>query len=62
MFWADGTRRNEGYNLIDYSGLFGIAYGTEAPLERPLAERVDGITNGILAAIDVWERTVDGSS
>ena len=51
LFWADGTQRNEGYNLIDYACLFGIGYGTEAPLARPLAERVDGITNGIKAAI-----------
>ncbi|MCA1552859.1 MAG: hypothetical protein LC737_00620 [Chloroflexi bacterium] len=58
LFWADGTQRNEGYNLIDYSCLFGIGYGTEAPLARPLAERVDGITNGILRAIKVWERNV----
>ena len=56
LFWADGTQRNEGYNLIDYSCLFGIGYGTEAPLARPLAERVDGITNGIMAAIRVWEK------
>ena len=55
LFWADGTQRNEGYNLIDYSCLFGIGYGTEAPLARPLAERVDGITHGIQAAIRVWE-------
>lgn len=58
MFWADGTLRQEGYNLIDYSGLFGIAYGTEAPLALPLVERVDGITQGILAAIRVWETTL----
>jgi hypothetical protein len=57
LFWADGTQRNEGYNLIDYACLFGIGYGTEAPLARPLAERVDGITNGIKAAIRVWEQS-----
>jgi hypothetical protein len=56
LFWADGTQRNEGYNLIDYSCLFGIGYGTEAPLALPLAQRVDGITNGIMAAIRVWEK------
>jgi hypothetical protein len=58
LFWADGTQRNEGYNLIDYSCLFGIGYGTEAPLALPLAQRVDGITNGILAAVRVWEQSV----
>ena len=56
LFWADGTQRNEGYNLIDYACLFGIGYGTEAPLARPLAERVDGITEGIKEAIRVWEK------
>ena len=58
LFWADGTQRNEGYNLIDYSCLFGIGYGTEAPLARPLAERVDGITHGIMRAIKIWEKSV----
>jgi hypothetical protein len=61
LFWADGTLRAEGYNLIDYSCLFGIGYGTEAPLARPLAERVDGITHGILRAIKVWEKSVASS-
>jgi hypothetical protein len=58
LFWTRGLLRGEGYNLADYAGLFGIAYGTEAPVHRPLIMRVDGITNGILAAIKVWERTV----
>jgi hypothetical protein len=58
LFWCDGLLRDEGYNLIDYSALFGIGYGTEAPMERPLAMRVDGITNGIKAAIQVWEQMV----
>jgi hypothetical protein len=56
LFWADGIARVEGYNLLDYSPLFGTSYGTEGPLEQPLYTRVDGITNGILAAISVWER------
>jgi hypothetical protein len=56
LFWCNGLLRNEGYNLSDYAGLFGIGYGTEAPMERPLAMRVDGITNGMLAAIRVWEK------
>jgi len=58
MFWTDSLMRNEGYNLSDYASLFGIAFGTEAAMERPLAERVDGLTQGILAAIRVWEQTV----
>jgi len=57
MIWADGLLRNQGYNLIDYAGLFGIGYGTEAPMEQPLAVRADGIVHGIGAAIRVWERT-----
>ncbi len=57
MIWTDSRMRNEGYNLVDYGGLFGIGYGTEAAMERPLAERVDGTTQGILAAIRVWEHT-----
>ena len=58
LFWCDGLLRDEGYNLIDYSALFGIGYGTEAPMERPLAVRVDGITHGIKTAIQVWEQMV----
>jgi len=57
LFWTNGLLRGEGYNLVDYAGLFGIGYGTEAPMVRPLAMRVDGITNGILAAIRVWEQS-----
>ena len=49
--------KNEGHSLITYSHLFGTAYGTEAPMERPLDMRIDGITNGILAAIKVWKKT-----
>jgi hypothetical protein len=43
--------------MLDYSALFGTSYGTEAPLAQPLFDRVDGITNGILAGISVWEQT-----
>lgn len=55
LFWANGLARAEGYNLIDYAALFGTPYGSEAPLEQPLFTRVDGITNGMLASIRVWE-------
>jgi hypothetical protein len=33
-----------------------MGFGTEGPMCRPLAMRVDGITNGILAAVHIWER------
>jgi hypothetical protein len=58
MLWSNSLLRNEGHNLGTYAGLFGIGFGTEAAMERPLAERVDGITHGILAAIRVWEETL----
>ena len=58
LFWLNALLKGEGHNLITYSHLFGIAYGTEAPMAQPLAMRTDGITNGILKAIEVWERTV----
>ncbi len=57
LFWCRGLLRGEGYNLSDYATLFGIGYGTEAPMEQPLAMRVDAITNGMAAAIKVWEET-----
>jgi hypothetical protein len=56
LFWCFGLLRGEGYNLIDYATLFGTGFGTEAPMERPLAMRVDGISHGTLAAIRVWEQ------
>jgi hypothetical protein len=62
MFWSDGLLRGEGYNLGDYAGLFGVGYGTEAPMEQPLSVRVDGIINGIKAAIRVWEQTSQSAS
>jgi hypothetical protein len=58
MFWTRGLQRGEGPNLMDYALNFGIGYGTEGPIHRPLAMRVDGITNGIIAAIKVWEQMV----
>jgi len=58
MFWTNGLLRGEGYNLGDYAGLFGIGFGTEAPVEQPLDMRVDVITHGILAAIEIWEQTI----
>jgi hypothetical protein len=57
MFWANTLQRGEGHNLSTYACLFGIGFGTEAPLSQPLAMRVDGITHGVLAAIKVWEET-----
>jgi hypothetical protein len=56
LFWLEGLRKAEGHNLLTYSALFGVAFGTEAPMEQPLAMRVDGITHGMLRAIEVWER------
>ena len=58
LIWHHGLRRGEGHNLMDYGGLFGIGYGTEAPVARPLAMRVDGLTHGIRAAVEVWEQTM----
>ena len=58
LFWVKTTLRGEGPNLMDYAGQIGVAYGTEAPMEQPLAMRVDGITHGIQAAIKVWEETL----
>ena len=58
FFWVNGGLRGEGPNLMDYAENFGIGYGTESSIELPLAMRVDVLTNGILAAIKVWEETV----
>ena len=55
--WSNVLQTGEGHNLGSYASLFGIGFDTEAPAKRPLAMRVDGITNGILAAIKVWEET-----
>ena len=58
LFWSVTTMRGEGPNLSDYAGEYGVAYGTEAPMEQPLAMRVDAITEGIRAAIEVWEASI----
>lgn len=58
LFWLNNLLKGEGHNLISYSHQFGVAYGTEAPMVQPLQMRTDGIANGILAAIRVWEATV----
>jgi len=42
---------------MTYAAGLGIGYGTEGPMEQPLAMRVDGLTEGIRRAIAVWERT-----
>jgi len=55
--WGDVLLTGEGHNLGSYASLFGIGFDTEGPLKRPLVMRVDSITNGILAAIEVWEET-----
>lgn len=58
MWWSDGTKRNEGMNLADFvtRKLVGIAYGTEAPAQQPLAMRIDGITHGMKRAIHAWAK------
>lgn len=61
LLWCDAERRGEGYNLMEYAGLFGIGFGTEGPLVRPLQMRVDGLTHGILAAIQVWEGSMSSA-
>jgi hypothetical protein len=58
LFWTKASLKGEGPNLIEYADRFGVAYGTEAPMLKPLAMRVDGITHGIQAAIKVWEETL----
>ena len=62
MFWCTTMSRGEGPNLMDHAAQYGIGFGTEAPLAQPLAMRVDGITQGIAAAIRVWERFIDGDA
>ncbi|MCJ7625485.1 MAG: hypothetical protein MUO76_18475, partial [Anaerolineaceae bacterium] len=57
LFWVDTCARGEGHNLMSYAELYGVAFGTESPMVRPLEMRVDTITNGILASIRVWEET-----
>lgn len=55
MFWLSQDLRAEGHNLMSYAGLFGAGYGTEGPMVQPLEMRVDGLTEGMRAAIEVWE-------
>ena len=55
--WSNVLRTGEGHNLGSYASLWGVGFDTEAPVKRPLDMRVDGITNGILAAVRVWEET-----
>lgn len=59
LFWVDTLQRKEGHNLTTYAALGGVGFGTEGPMSRPLAMRIDGITNGILASIRVWEQMED---
>lgn len=56
LYWVDTLRRGEGHNLMTYGALFGVGFGTEGPMSQPLSMRIDGITNGIVAAILVWEQ------
>jgi len=57
-FWSNVLQTGEGHNLGSYASLFGVGFDTEAPIKRSLAMRVNGVTNGILAAIKAWEETV----
>ena len=56
LFWLQQDRRQEGPNLMTCASAVGMGYGTEGPMEQPLAMRVDGLTNGIRRAISVWEK------
>lgn len=60
LFWTRASLKGEGPNLVEYADPIGVSYGTEAPMMQPLAVRVDGITNGILASIKVWEDAQKG--
>jgi len=55
LFWLQQQLKDEGPNLMTYAAGIGIGYGTEGPMIRPLTMRVDGLANGIRAAIQVWE-------
>jgi hypothetical protein len=57
LFWLQQERRQEGPNLMTYAAGVGIGYGTEAPMEQPLAMRVDGLTSGVRRALRVWEES-----
>jgi hypothetical protein len=56
LFWLQQDRRQEGPNLMTYAADYGMGYGTEGPMELPLAMRVDGLAHGIRRAIGVWEQ------
>jgi hypothetical protein len=55
LTWMDILKRGEGHNLLTYSATFTCSFGVEAPMRQPLALRVDGITQGIMAAIREWD-------
>lgn len=55
MIWMDILPRGEGHNLLTYAATFTSAFGVEAPMQHPLATRVEGITQGMLAALGVWK-------
>ncbi|HNS51599.1 MAG TPA: hypothetical protein PKO09_10515 [Anaerolineae bacterium] len=59
LLWTNPLRAGQGPNLGSYASRWGIAIDTEAPIVQPLAMRVDGITHGIEAAVQVWEETLD---
>jgi len=58
FFWVNTPILGGGPNLMDFAGEFGIGFGTEGPMQRPLQMRVDGITQGIQAAVKAWEETL----
>lgn len=58
LLWTHPLRAGEGHNLGSFASLTGIAFDTEPPLTLPLVERVDGLTNGIMAAIKAWEKAI----
>jgi hypothetical protein len=55
MTWMDILPRGEGHNLLTYAATFATAFGVEAPMQHSLAVRVEGITQGMLAALSAWE-------
>jgi hypothetical protein len=59
LLWTNALLAGQGHNLGSYQSQWGIALDTEAPIMKPLAVRVDGITRGIAAAIKVWEESLE---
>lgn len=55
MNWMDILPLGEGHNLLTYAATISTGFGVEAPMQQPLAMRVEGITCGMLAAIREWE-------